>query len=89
MREVGGSSPPMPTMNQSLRSGSWHANTNIRVQGCALNSSEASSSGPLAHLVERSHGMGEVTGSSPVGSTRPSPSLCSGYGLQAHIKLGS
>ena len=25
--------------------------------------------GPLAHLVERSHGMGEVTGSIPVWST--------------------
>src|SRR6185295_7461584 len=25
--------------------------------------------GPLAHLVERTHGMGEVTGSSPVRST--------------------
>ena len=28
--------------------------------------------GPLAHLVERFHGMEEVTGSSPVGSTSPS-----------------
>lgn len=26
--------------------------------------------GPLAQLVERSHGMGEVTGSNPVGSTK-------------------
>ncbi len=26
--------------------------------------------GPVAHLVERAHGMGEVAGSSPVGSTK-------------------
>ena len=31
--------------------------------------------GPLAHLVERFHGMEEVTGPNPVGSTKKKDSL--------------
>jgi hypothetical protein len=38
--------------------------------------------GPLAHLVERFHGMEEVTGSSPVGSTKIRSGFCKKDGVK-------
>ena len=45
--------------------------------------------GPLAHLVERFHGMEEATGSNPVGSTKKIPTLGRYFFMTKRKRQGS
>ena len=49
----------------------------------------APANGPLAHLVERTHGMGEVTGSSPVWSTKQLETAFTGQFFLSGVRLAA